>query len=188
MRGMPRVGVEPGGSIAGPSCDAGFERGPSRARLRELLRYSKTTGDFHWRTPRSGCRVGAAAGTTSKSTGYRLIRIDGVQLRAHRLAWLYVKGKWPEGDIDHWNTIRDDNRFDNLRDVAPLLNQQNRRQALRRNRTGLLGVSRIKDTGRFKANIHHNGKDIYLGCFDEPEAAHASYVAAKRQLHAGCTL
>ena len=42
-----------------------------------------------------------------------------------------------------------------------------------------------KITARIK---HPTGKKLYLGSFPTPEAAHAAYLAAKRKLHAGCTL
>lgn len=44
----------------------------------------------------------------------------------HRLIWEYANGKIPEGyEIDHINTIRDDNRIENLRCVTPKENQNN---------------------------------------------------------------
>lgn len=184
MRLVPRVGVEPASAGASPGSDAGFERGLSHARLLSLLHYSPRTGKFTWIAGRND---GLEAGTNSWA-GYRVIRVDGIQYRAHRLAWFYMTGSCPVGEIDHRNTIRNDNRFRNLRDTTNAVNQQNRRRALRRNRTGLLGVSRVRDTDRFKASIHSEGRDIHLGCFDDPNAAHAAYLSAKRELHAGCTL
>ncbi|WP_428999737.1 HNH endonuclease signature motif containing protein [Stenotrophomonas maltophilia] len=46
--------------------------------------------------------------------------------RQHRLAWLYMTGQWPSGEIDHINHDRSDNRWHNLRDVSHQANQQNR--------------------------------------------------------------
>lgn len=155
------------------------------ARLREVLHYDKTTGRFTWLVHRHGLRVGTEAGCINNN-GYWLITVDGVKYRAHRLAWLYVTGKWPDGEIDHKNTKRADNRWRNLRPATFEHNQQNRRRAMKRNITGLLGVS---ERGcKFTANIHVAGRDIYLGTFDTAEAAHAAYVVAKRQHHPGCTL
>lgn len=36
--------------------------------------------------------------------------------------------------------------------------------------------------------IFADGRTRVLGTFETPEAAHTAYVAAKRQLHEGCTL
>jgi hypothetical protein len=44
---------------------------------------------------------------------------------AHRLVWFVVHGKFPDGDIDHINGNRSDNRIENLRDVTRRANLQN---------------------------------------------------------------
>jgi hypothetical protein len=45
-------------------------------------------------------------------TGYREIRVGGERYYEHRLAWLYVHGRWPKEQIDHINHKRDDNRLE----------------------------------------------------------------------------
>jgi hypothetical protein len=159
--------------------------GLTAERLRELLHYDKATGIFTWVSARRGTHAGSVAGCINNN-GYWLITVDGVKYRAHRLAWLWVKGKWPPSEVDHRNTKRSDNRWRNLRLATFEHNQQNRRRAMVTNKVGLLGV---RESGvRFSAGIFHSGKDWHLGTFDTPEEAHAAYVAAKRKHHPGCTL
>src|SRR5712692_928690 len=118
--------------------------------------------------------------------GYLRIGICGGQYRAHRLAWLYMTGKWPIDQIDHKNAVKNDNRWKNLREATCAINNQNKRKALRNNRTGFLGVSR---NGKgFIAQIKINEKRRNLGTYPTPELAHEAYLKAKRELHAGCTL
>lgn len=83
-------------------------------RLRELLHYDPSTGEFKWRVYH-GARAwpGASAGGWNQ-TGYVLIGIDGVKYLAHRLAWLYVHGTWPPRSLKHRNFLRYDNRLENL--------------------------------------------------------------------------
>ncbi len=169
-------------------------------RLRELLRYDPETGVFTWLdrpesdfATRHGWRIyqGQFAGTvagTPDLKGYVLIRVLGTYYKAHRLAWLYMTGAWPEQHIDHKNGVKNDNRFANLRDVGRATNMENQRRASSRNSTGLLGVSPHRKTGKFCAFIKANGANRYLGLYPTPELAHAAYVEAKRQLHEGCTL
>lgn len=57
--------------------------------------------------------------------GYRRIMIRGQNCAVHRLVWKIFTGSDPEGLIDHINGIRDDNRFENLRDVTPAENAIN---------------------------------------------------------------
>lgn len=154
-------------------------------RLRCLLDYDPATGHFTRKVGRQGAGQGERAGCL-RFGGYIQIGIDGRKYRAHRLAWLYVTGEWPKGEIDHINGDPADNRILNLRDVPNIVNQQNRSRPMKRNVTGFLGVSAWK--GRYKAAIHAAGRDRHLGTFDTPEEAHAAYVGAKRVLHEGSTL
>jgi len=73
--------------------------------LREILRYEPDTGDFHWRVRGSGRRMNKPAGRIEKDKGYRQIGIKYKLYKAHRLAWLYVHGYFPENDIHHVNHI-----------------------------------------------------------------------------------
>lgn len=108
---------------------------------------------------------------------------------AHRLVWLHLYGEWPEHGIDHINGRRSDNTAANLRSVPQSENVQNQRKARRDNKsTGLLGVSRPSGRSKYRAQIMAQGRNRYLGYFDTPEEAHAAYLAAKRQLHPGCTI
>jgi hypothetical protein len=84
------------------------------ARLRELMHYEPETGRVVRRTATRGHRAGAVAGCTRRD-GYQVISIDGYRYLAHRLAWLYVHGAWPDGDLDHINANPSDNRIANLR-------------------------------------------------------------------------
>jgi AP2 domain. len=121
------------------------------------------------------------------SKGHRRIGIHGAYYLAHRLAWFWVHGVWPNGMIDHINGDPDDNRIANIRDVLPRVNRENVKCATKGNRTtGVLGVRRSRR--KFYAEIRVKGKRIHLGMFDDMHSAYAAYVAAKRQLHEGCTL
>lgn len=66
-------------------------------RVRELFHYDPDTGVFTRRVTRQGlnARAGDIAGTR-KPNGYLSIWICGANHAAHRLAWLYVHGTWPE--------------------------------------------------------------------------------------------
>ena len=156
-------------------------------RLREMLDYCPETGEFRWLGKRQGAPKNRAAGCVNRD-GYRFITIDGKMHLAHRLAWLFIHGEWPNSEIDHKNGDTDDNRMENLRDVPPSTNMQNLRVGNIDSRSGLLGVHWDKPRSRWAAVIYVAKKRIFLGRFDRPEDAHAVYLAAKRRLHAGCTI
>lgn len=154
-------------------------------RAKKLLDYNPETGTFTRLVACRGYRSGEIAGCLS-SSGYILLGIDRRIYPAHRIAWLIANDKLPN-HIDHINGDKSDNRLANLRDATRFVNTQNLRVAKKNNKSGLLGVSMTKGK-KFRANIRCGGKQIHLGTFATSEEAHAAYVSAKRQLHAGCTI
>ena len=158
----------------------------TQARLHELLSYDPETGVMRWRVDRARtAKAGQIAGTRN-DRGYISIAIDRKVYRAHRLAWLYIHGKWPNYEVDHIDGDRTNNRIKNLRDVKKSVNLQNQRHASANNKSGFLGV--CKRGNYWRAEICVNGKTRFLGSFATPEEAHQAYVNAKRGLHDGCTL
>lgn len=154
----------------------------TQERLKELLHYDAASGAFTWLIRTSNrIKIGDMAGTIHPR-GYRHIRLDGKDYQAHRLAWLYVHGCFPAAGTDHINGVRDDNRIVNLREATHAENGQNR--AMRSNNcSGFLGVFWHRKACKWMAQIRFEGKQKYLGLFESPESAHATYLAAKAELH-----
>lgn len=159
-------------------------------RLREVLHYDASTGEFTWKkkpSERSArAKVGSRAGWVVAG-GYRFIGIDGEKLGAHRLAVMYATGVMPS-ETDHIDGDPTNNRLANLREVTHRENMQNMRRARKQNRSGTLGVSLHPTTGRYRAAIEVDGERRHLGYHATAEEAHAAYLAAKRHLHEGNTL
>ncbi len=141
------------------------------ARLREVLSYDPETGLF--------IRLRNGSAVSLLNQGYLVASIDGKQYKAHRLAWLYVHGFFPDGDIDHINRDRADNRLSNLRVTTRALNHQNSTST--RSASGVRGVSRLGNYWR--AAIAVNGKDYYLGKFATISEAAAARAQAEARLH-----
>ena len=154
--------------------------------LRAMLAYDKDTGIFTWiARPAKAVHIGDIAGATNEF-GYVTIGFKKKVYKAHRLAWLYSYGVWPDGLIDHINGRKDDNRLCNLRVVAADGNSQNIRRPNRRNKSGFLGV--IWFQNKWRASITVNKKTYRIGDYSTPEEAHAAYLEAKRKQHAACTV
>lgn len=134
----------------------------TQERLRELYDYNQNTGVFVRLTKVSQCNQGDIAGSLDTSTGYLRLSIDGEQHWAHRLAWLYVYGHFPEGVIDHINRIKTDNRIANLRSVTQRENVANA-GLNRRNTSGQKGVSWNKTLQRWMVAAKKDGKNHYIG-------------------------
>lgn len=90
----------------------------TQAKLKSLINYNPVTGEFS--------RAGYAKCGTLTYQGYLAIQVAGKRYYAHRLAWFYMTGKWPEDEIDHKNRIRNDNRWENLREADRYLQSTNR--------------------------------------------------------------
>lgn len=169
-------------------------KGLTAERLRELLLYDAITGNFTWladmRTGRGKGRVttvaGSKAGCVCSDRGYQKIGIDGGRYYVHRLAFLWMTGQGPVHHVDHIDGNPRNNAWANLRDVTRFTNLQNRHHSPAGSKLNLLGVT--ANHKRFMAQITTNKQYRYLGTFDTALEAHAAYVAAKRQLHEGCSI
>lgn len=139
-------------------------------RLRATLRYDQETGVFHRPT------TGAIAGSLH-SNGYVYIKVAGRRYAAHRLAWLYVHGVWPEDQLDHINRRRGDNRIANLREATGVTNAANRNPRAD-SKSGYLGVTWYARSGKWQATTRKGGKTRHLGYFDTVAAARAAYLGA----------
>ena len=150
--------------------------------LRQLLSYDPATGHFIWRdfkrTYAGQARPGAVAGYLGRD-GYIMLRVNGRDTRAHRLAFLFMTGKpIPKGkEIDHINGIRRDNHWSNLRLVTRSQNCMNRHTIRSDNKSGQCGVSWLR--GKWQAVITLNGKMLYLGVFAEKQDAIAARKVAE---------
>jgi hypothetical protein len=154
------------------------------ARLKELLDYDPATGIFRWRKATSKfsrVTLGVIAGALSPA-GYRHIKIDGRVYQGHRLAWQYVYGEGPDGDLDHKDRNRDNNSIANLRLANDSQNQANSHHHVR-NSSGFKGVCWNKKSCKWQSGIKRNGRSLHLGLFETAEEAHAVYMKKATELY-----
>ncbi|MAC71291.1 MAG: Fis family transcriptional regulator [Gammaproteobacteria bacterium] len=154
---------------------------PTQARLKEVLDYNEDTGVFRWKkktSKNSNVKIGQVAGTKEL---YIIIKIEKINYKAHRLAYMYVTGEDPgELDIDHDDKNKHNNAFSNLRKATRGQNKSNT-NSYKNNKVGIKGVR--KKGNRYKAQISKNGKSHYLGSYKTPEAAHKAYCEAADKYH-----
>ncbi len=132
----------------------------TQKRLREVLDYDPATGIFIWL---EGQRKGRDAGCIS-SNGYVYIKIDRKSYFAHRLAYLYTYGYFPEYEIDHLSGIKNDNGLSNLREVSRVCNLQNQK-VYKNNTSGFPGVCWQKQHKKWMAGVRLQRKRIHLGYY-----------------------
>jgi hypothetical protein len=154
----------------------------TQAELKSQLHYNPETGIFTRMVSNNNkIKVGDVAGG-KHNQGYMVIGINGKLYLAHRLAWLYVHGEFPENDIDHISGIKDSNFIKNLRVSTRSQNLFNR-GVTKNNTSGYKGVSFDKATNKWMAKARLNGKRYYLGLFVTPEKASEAYQAFSKNNH-----
>lgn len=143
--------------------------------LQAVLDYDSQTGIFTWKVKLSNnTNVGEIAGHRNKINGYYELCIHNIKFHAHKLAWMYVYGVYPDF-VDHKNRNRSDNRISNLRLGDECLNTINSKRR-KDNTSGYKGVG--KKGYRWFARITVRGKITHLGMFDTKEQAAKAYNAA----------
>lgn len=115
----------------------------TQAELKDITHYNPETGSFIWLAniaPRA--KIGSEIGevTVKGNNKYRRVIIYGKKYMVHRLVFLYLNGRLPDGDIDHIDGDGLNNRWLNLRVVSSTSNNRNRR-IQRNNKSGVCGVS-----------------------------------------------
>lgn len=151
-------------------------------RFREVFAYEPETGILTRKVATAPMhKVGERVGYKHKGHGYIALAVDYKSHLAHRVIWAIVHGKMPEGEIDHINGDKTDNRLCNLRDVSKQLNQLNRPKGARRDNTsGHTGVFK-RDNGKFRAMLGGAKARQHLGTYDTfAEAAAARDAALAR--------
>lgn len=136
-------------------------------RLKQLLYYNPDTGVFTRLTKWGSKDVGDVPGSRSPQ-GYWYIGVDSKIYPSHRLAWLYTHGEMPNGDIDHINRDRLDNRIVNLRVTTRSTNVHN--SPHRNPASKIKGVYRTKEN-HWQASIKVASVTYRLGTYKTVEDA-----------------
>lgn len=174
---------------------------PTSEVLRQLLIYEPGTGKLFWRERpvsmfkdtagrsaehSAACWNARYAGTQALACldkdGYLHGGIFGQLHKAHRVIWAMQTGEWPEGEIDHEDTDRANNRWANLREATRSEQMQN--QGLPgSNSSGVKGVSWHKCRQKWQAYIVVNGRHKHLGLFDDISLAEAKVREEREKVH-----
>lgn len=136
----------------------------TQERLRELLHYDPNTGIFVWLKTRSTKHILGCTAGSKDTNGYQIIKINSLQYKAHRLAFLYMKGYHPEYEVDHIDRDPSNNKWSNLRHVTHQCNMQNKSK-YSNNKSGVTGVYWCKRSKKWCASVKVKGRGLHLGYF-----------------------
>ena len=79
--------------------------------------------------------------------GYLILKIKGVQFKAHRVAWLLNYGEFPIYELDHINGDKTDNRIENLRESNRVEQNRNRHNEMVNKDTHVVGIYKDRTNG-----------------------------------------
>lgn len=128
---------------------------PDPETISSVLEYDALTGVLKWKpreqesfkSNKAGEAIrwnrrysGKPAFTAKTNSGYFCGAVNKVVMQAHIVAWCIHYGTWPDGEIDHINGDRADNRIGNLRKVTRSENRRNSKTP-KNNTSGVIGVS-----------------------------------------------
>jgi len=153
----------------------------NQEKLKELIHYNPDTGLFtwlkrdrkwfvnnqafaRWNTIYPGIEAGYIRKSKSGKS-YIVISILAIDYKAHRLAFLYISGDWPNV-IDHNDGNGVNNKWLNLNDVSHAENTRNQKLHIT-NSSGVSGVTYRKDREKWRVRISIDNKMTPLGSFDD---------------------
>ena len=143
--------------------------------------------NLYWKVTNKGRGdISKPAGNINK--GYRRIRINGKQYRAHRLIYLMFNELWDitdtsqDNSVDHKDEDKLNNSIDNLRVATNSQNKANSGE-YKNNTSGTTGVNWDKEKGKWVVQVRLNKKSHFGGYFVNIEDAVAKATQMREELH-----
>ena len=146
----------------------------TQEELRQAFDYNEEAGDLCWKyRPANNVKIGVPV-RAKNTDGYYQVGFKRKVYTVHRIIWMLVYGEWPDAEIDHANCDKNDNRLENLRLSTKGQNQSNshKRDGLTSFYKGVCWNARSK---KWRAQVTHENKVMYLGEFLKQEDAYDAY-------------
>jgi hypothetical protein len=141
--------------------------------------FTYDSGNLYWKISRPRTAIGKNASRVNNN-GYLQTCINGKRYSTHRIIFLMHNNYLPD-IIDHIDGNPKNNNIENLRQATRSENQYNRKP--QKCSSGVKGVTFHKDTGKWMAQISTNGKNKYLGLFNNIYSAKEIVDTARKENH-----
>jgi len=148
--------------------------------LHELFEYRD--GVLYWKVAKANkIKVGDAAGSLNKTSGYFFTMINRKKYSNHRLIFLMHHGYLPQC-LDHIDGNKINNRIENLRPATIAENCRNSRIG-KNNTSGVKGVNWVNHVKKWRARITVDRKTVMEKYFKTIEEAAEAVKKAREELH-----
>lgn len=155
----------------------------TQAYLKSILHYAPETGVFtRLKRPQGTHPCSDIVNIPSKSTGYIYIRLLGHVYSLHRLAFLYMNGRFPKKRVDHRDQIKTNNAWSNLREASRTQNAWNSKLRTT-NSSGVPGVHWYVPGRKWRVALRYNGKKNHIGLYKTLEEARCVAEQTRRKHH-----
>ena len=114
------------------------------------FKYDPVTGEIFHKNPKLDRLKGKITGSCCCRHGYVIISIDRKRYRGHRIAWALYYGEFADGQIDHIDGNKSNNKITNLRCVDQCTNMGNQIRPHKRNKLGIKNIS-IQPSPRYRS-------------------------------------
>jgi hypothetical protein len=152
----------------------------TQEELKEYLSYNPMDGVFTWlKHNNRKDLIGKKAGTYKVS--YIHIWVNSKSYMAHRLAWLYMTGEFPDSNLDHKDCNGHNNKWENIRKATDTQNCYNRTK-MKSNTSGYKGVYFVREN-KYRALSSINSVRHHLGYFKTAQEAAEVYRKFAKEHH-----
>jgi hypothetical protein len=150
-------------------------------KIEDAVELNFETGELTWKIRvNPSVQIGQVLGT-KHGRGYKFFRLNKQFYFCHKVVWFLAYGKWPEGEVDHINGVKDDNRPENLRDVTHRQNMQNKKSQT--NSTSIYkGVHWHRASKKWRSVIWDGHRKIHVGLFEGEKEAALAYDGVAREV------
>jgi hypothetical protein len=139
-------------------------------------RFYYDSGFLYYKESFSKSKAGRKAGTLNRNDGYLYVNINYKLYPLHRIIYIYFNDDFDANMfIDHINSIKTDNRIENLRLADKHLNERNCKYAK--------GYVFEKSRNKFKVTLTINGCSKFIGRYTTEHEARVAYINAKKIYH-----
>jgi hypothetical protein len=149
--------------------------------LKNLFDYCD--GELYWKSKPSkyaNIKIGDKAGRVH-STGYRILQLNGVKQKLHRVIFLMHHGYLP-AYIDHIDGNPLNNKVENLRPTTRSQNLCNTKLFIN-SKSGIKGVSWHTQSKKWYVQVRLKGKSVCQKLIDNLELAELVAIEARDKYH-----